>query len=825
MNKKAGTCFGLIAIVLLCAFVGWRGEAAYRASHSFEKFSYTMKDKYIKQAFEISEELELLSDIVEQVTEPVASPKLNIDLEKADFFVTSSRGGEYFLGYPDKETFLRDFGFEGKEPFYQYVEETSGELQMELYYDEGTAKGCGIRYFPEEGWEARGFVFNSSVKPLYRKDDYLLRGNSQEAIYSKLTYYGFDPSQDSDIDNFEEKTEYTDNGRIKHYTATATGWFTNSEDETEPGTVVEMDFVYREDGSLQRKDYFHNPIYEATTFQSLHSFYDKEERLVYEDGYITHGSLDHYYIYDGEEKEPSYYLEIDHNLGWLCATMFSCHDITGDEDGKCYGKIGPDLSNNSYVQAVREVDKDRKYSSDSVSHTYEMDYDGDGRREAFVIIGEYRDGLSGEPTEDLIDGSAWFVDSENNVMYLDTATFRVYQEYLWQDGKVYLFLHHSVGLPWETDIFTVEENGACKIFEGRSAFLSDNGQVIQVQDTYDSTYEYKISHENDELEGFWYGHTWKRYTFMFEHGKWNEIPAREVSRKQVDEIAQLPSEFDESQYDGVQYILRENGELDINVAKENEKFDIIDFSYFIYQLNDYMEWELMDEDSGIYLIQLEGESHWDYLSKIEKGETKLQQRKRDVILYQEVLEEFERLWNTDYEKESVASEEAKYAGEYFINAWCRGEKENKQLCYSLQDLSGDGVCELLIGIKYSSAYNEEMEVLQNIFTCQDGKISNIFRDENQGSQFWGLCEGNVIEVSRAVYGYGDYWYYALRPSHGEADLIDTVGYDFISREKGEEMYLYYDSMKNEISEEEFEEVLSKYPNIEISWKELKGFIK
>lgn len=294
----------------------------------------------------------------------------------------------------------------------------------------------------------------------------------------------------------------------------------------------------------------------------------------------------------------------------------------------------------------------------------------------------------------------------------------------------------------------------------------------------------------------------------------------------MDEIAQLPSEFDESQYDGVQYILRENGELDINVAKENEKFDIIDFSYFIYQLNDYMEWELMDEDLGIYLIQLEGESHWDYLSKIEKGETKLQQRKRDVILYQEVLEEFERLWNTDYEKENVAPEDAQYAGEYFINVWCRGKKENKQLCYNLQDLSGDGVCELLIGIKYSSAYNEEMEVLQNIFTCQDGKISNIFRDENQGSQFWGLCEGNVIEVSRAVYGYGDYWYYVLKPGHGEADLIDTVGYNgYISREKGEEMYLYYDSMKNEISEEEFEEVLSKYPNIEISWKELKGFIK
>ena len=615
-----------MAIVLLCAFVGWRGEAAYRASRSFEKFSYTMKDKYIKQAFEISAELELLSDIVEQVTEPVASPKLNIDLEKADFFVTSSRGDEYFLGYPDKETFLRDYGFEGKEPFYQYVEETSGELQMELYYDEKTAKGCGIRYYPEEGWQAEGFVFNGSMIPSYREDEHLLRDRSKEAIYSKLTYDGYDPSRDEDIEEFEEKTEYTADGKMKHYIAT--GWITYMSDEPDISTIVKMDFVYREDGSLQSKDSHHNQVYGGTWCSSVHSFYDSRERLVFEDCYITHGSMDYYYIYDGEEEDPSYYLVIDHNPSPY-AELISYHDTVEDADGKCYGKIGPDLSDNSYVRAVREANKDKKYSSDSVSHTYEMDYDGDGRREAFVIIGEYRDGLSGEPTEDLIDGSAWFVDSENNVMYLDTATFRVYQEYLWQDGKVYLFLHRSVGLPWETDIFTVEENGACKIFEGRSAFLSDNGQVIQIQDTYDSTYEYEI---NDEPKGFWSGHTWKRYTFMFEHGEWNEIPAREVGRKQVDEIAQLPSEFDESLYDGVQYILRENGELDINVAKEDEKFDIIDFSYFIYQLNDNMEWELMDEDSGIYLIQLDGESHWDYLSKIEKGETKLQQRKRDAVL-------------------------------------------------------------------------------------------------------------------------------------------------------------------------------------------------
>ncbi len=77
-----------------------------------------------------------------------------------------------------------------------------------------------------------------------------------------------------------------------------------------------------------------------------------------------------------------------------------------------------------------------------------------------------------------IDGSVWFVDNEKCAVYLDTAAFRTYQEYVWQDGKGYLFLHHSVGLPWETDIYTVEENQPCKIFTRKTVFLDEDGQVM-----------------------------------------------------------------------------------------------------------------------------------------------------------------------------------------------------------------------------------------------------------------------------------------------------------------------------------------------------------
>ena len=473
---------GIGAIVLLFAFTIGRGIGNGSDSGGIgavEKLGNRIWDKLDEQVLGICvaglEPGSKEAAMDDGQEKNVGSPRLNIDSERAELLVTDGRGGELHLGYADKETFLKDFGFEG-EPFYQYVDEESGALWMELYFDEEAAKGCGIRYFPDEGRKEAGFVFNCSYKPLYLENDYILRGNDKEEIYSKLTYDGYDPSKDMWIEDFQEQTEYTADGKMKHYIAT--GWMTDLGDEKVISTLVEMNFVYREDGTLQRKDRSHNFAYGGTWHSIIHSCYDKQERLVFEDCYVTHGSVDYYYIYEGDEKKPAYYLVIDHNLSDLYAEMYSCHDVTGEENGKCYGKIGPDLSENAYVQAVRKANETMKYNGGSVSHTYCMDYDGDGKREAFVIIGEYRDWLSGEPGEDFIEGSAWFVDSEKRAVYLDTAAFRTYQEYVWQDGKGYLFLHHSVGLSWETDIYTAKDDQPCEIFTGRTALLDEDEKEL-----------------------------------------------------------------------------------------------------------------------------------------------------------------------------------------------------------------------------------------------------------------------------------------------------------------------------------------------------------
>ncbi len=90
---------------------------------------------------------------------------------------------------------------------------------------------------------------------------------------------------------------------------------------TERDRLLEIEFTYREDGTLRRRDYAHNMMALETWHSVAHSFYDTQERLLYEDCYITHGSMDYYYIYQDDKEQPTYCLMLDHDLGVIHATM------------------------------------------------------------------------------------------------------------------------------------------------------------------------------------------------------------------------------------------------------------------------------------------------------------------------------------------------------------------------------------------------------------------------------------------------------------------------------------------------------------------------
>ncbi|MDE6845459.1 MAG: hypothetical protein K2J99_06795 [Lachnospiraceae bacterium] len=259
---------------------------------------------------------------------------LCVDLERAGIIVADMKAGGFCLGYTDKDWFLRDYDFEGKEPFYQYLDENE-ELQLELYYDERTGKGCGIRYYPEDNRTPQGFHFdNSAVESV---DAEFLQERLNADPYELLARDGTDLSKDEWIEDYEENIEYTNDGRPKYFVSH--GWITYFGEEHELQKLLEIEFTYREDGTLRRRDYAHNTGALETWNSVMHSFYDTQERLLYEDCYITHGSMDYYYIYQDEEEIPSYCLALDHDLGWIHAEMMSVHDLVEDENENLLSNI------------------------------------------------------------------------------------------------------------------------------------------------------------------------------------------------------------------------------------------------------------------------------------------------------------------------------------------------------------------------------------------------------------------------------------------------------------------------------------------------------
>lgn len=368
--------------------------------------------------------------------------------------------------------------------------------------------------------------------------------------------------------------------------------------------------------------------------------FNSADKLQYTDAFLSslpesgnqQENIDCYAIHRNDPQTPDYYLYMDHTADILRVAFLSRHDVIADAQGRQYGTIGPSLSCNEFTQAV--LSKADYKNTQLITHTYAADYDGDGKEEAFVIAGEWGNSF-GDSTLQYILGELWFVDSSCHATRLDaTRTFSAWQQYVRQDGRIYFFLDHETSFSsWGTLVFSVEESQPVIFWNNNetSVYLpaedqpfsfpttsckkriNDEGQIIMTLSTYDQTLDIR----SGDGHYLWQGHTWKPYTFEFNHGHWTEIPAREVTRKEVESIAALPESFDESTYDSVQYILRENGELNINMARFNQEYQLIDFSNITFQLGDTQEWIAQERDNdGIYSIQLNGDSHWDYLDNL-----------------------------------------------------------------------------------------------------------------------------------------------------------------------------------------------------------------
>ena len=217
------------------------------------------------------------------------------------------------MAYGNREELLADCGFQNAEPFYQYYDSFEN-LELELYFDEEEERGCGFIY---------SHRFNYQLKEIVRCSGFIFEGVSVEEwepedTFSTLSYDG-GYAGDKDILGYRELYEYTDDGKLSSYEARGiVYWYGEGGGED---SLLSMDYVYRNDGTLYRKEYHHHPALFSTTFQGQYSDYDEMGRLVCKIGYITHGYLDYYYIYKDEGKKPAYCIWFDDGMGYTLPTM------------------------------------------------------------------------------------------------------------------------------------------------------------------------------------------------------------------------------------------------------------------------------------------------------------------------------------------------------------------------------------------------------------------------------------------------------------------------------------------------------------------------
>jgi hypothetical protein len=138
----------------------------------------------------------------------------------------------------------------------------------------------------------------------------------------------------------------------------------------------------------------------------------------------------------------------------------------------------------------------------------------------------------------------------------------------------------------------------------------ENGEIIVSVSSYDADYS-----KEDALVS---GHTWKDYSFYYQNGQFLPYKGEVVTSEYVGSYENGGEIIDELNSDltvvKLQYIKRENGYLQINIARDEG--DYLSFSHRTYYINAQNQLELTEEDEGCYKVNLDDENEDKFTSEV-----------------------------------------------------------------------------------------------------------------------------------------------------------------------------------------------------------------
>ena len=212
-----------------------------------------------------------------------------------------------------EDSFLEKYGLNEQEPSFTYTDE-DGQLVLKFFYDEKNQLGVGIRYMADDSGEGKVLTYGFAVSAT---EQTWQRGSWEEYLEPVAAEnIEFDENYLRDYQVAEERDA---NGRLTSYLST--GFYTEWEQEI---NVLNISYEYWENGNLKYREYFHNSLLYGTMGQSCYSWFDEQGRLNCEHTYVTHGSMDYYYAYEGDNLQPKWQLAFD-NYGETFYPQFNVY--------------------------------------------------------------------------------------------------------------------------------------------------------------------------------------------------------------------------------------------------------------------------------------------------------------------------------------------------------------------------------------------------------------------------------------------------------------------------------------------------------------------
>lgn len=216
------------------------------------------------------------------------------------------------LAEEDVEGYLKGLGMENVSPVCFY--DLKGAPKLKLYYDRETGRGCGLEYeeredgsdllkFEISGYESYGWNhywnFPNPYSTQIRYGEDLRIDRIPYFIYEKTT-------------GLEETYTYDSANRLCAYHLK--GCVKTEGEESKQEELFTVSFSYRENGTLQEKEYqFNEEVFGHVSVDwNPHYVYDELERLLY----VEHGRREFfdtcYMIYEGDSMIPAAYLELSY---------------------------------------------------------------------------------------------------------------------------------------------------------------------------------------------------------------------------------------------------------------------------------------------------------------------------------------------------------------------------------------------------------------------------------------------------------------------------------------------------------------------------------